>query len=143
MGEYMRLIGFLTALALPAAALAEPVNIHSASLARQEGVVGIGLTLPFGGQRKPEPPRVELRIARDVIGWDGSRQSASGVYQAETRLGFQLAPGNLLTLNGRPIEKDRRLGLSTGGAIAIGVGVAVVAGVVLFSGIAVPDTEED
>ena len=129
----MRLIGFLAALAVPTAAIAQPANIHSTSFERQEGVVGLGITLPFGGQRKPEPPRVELRIARDIVGSDGSRQSVSGRYQAETRIGFQLAPGNRLTLNGRPVEKDQRQGISTLGWVAIGIGAGLIIGGALLA----------
>ena len=33
-------------------------------------VVGVGLTIPIGGQQKKAPPRIELRLTRDVVNED-------------------------------------------------------------------------
>ncbi|WP_428627700.1 hypothetical protein [Sphingopyxis sp.] len=100
-------------------------------LSRVDGVVGLGLTIPIGGDRKKAPPRVELRLTRDVVNFDGNRQSSSGIGPTETRIGFSLERERRFLLNGRPLDKAQRNNVSTVGWIAIGVGVVVIGGVVL------------
>ena len=115
--------------ALTTSASGQSIAPQSGPLSRPEGVVGVSLTIPFGGARRGETPRVELRLARDNVNIDGGRQSSTvGWRPVETRIGVSLAPDRKLLLNGRPIANDRRQGVSTVGWVAIGAGVAAVAG---------------
>lgn len=119
--------------ALATSAVAEPASFHGSAFSKPEGVVGLGLTVPFGGSRKKDLPRLELRVARDVVNMDGSRQSISMMRPIETRIGFSLESEKRLLINGRPVDRERRNNVSTGGWIAIGVGVALIAGVLLVA----------
>jgi hypothetical protein len=131
MNKSMVALGVSAALTMPA--LADPPAFRDPAFSRSEGSVGVGLTIPFGTARQKAPPRVELRLARDVVNMDGSRQSNGGVPLMETRIGFSLERERRLLVNGRPIEKERRNNISTVGWIAIGVGVVVIGGVVLVA----------
>lgn len=128
----MRIIwGMLVSAALTTSAMAEPLAYQN-GLTRVDGVVGLGLTIPLGGTRQKAPPRVELRLTRDMVSIDGTRLSSRGIPLNETRIGVSLERDNRLLINGRPIEKAQRQGVSTLGWIAIGLGaVAVVGGVLL------------
>lgn len=126
-------IGVAIAAALTTPALAEPLHFRDSSFSRPEGSVGVGVTIPFGGNRKKDPARVELRIARDMVNMDGSRQSATSLRTMETRIGFSLEHDRRLLVNGRPVDTKRRNNVSTVGWIAIGAGVALVIGGVLFA----------
>lgn len=112
---------------------AQSIGMQGGAFSRAEGSVSVGLTVPLGDSRQRDAPRIELRLARDVVNADGSRLSDRLPYRLETRLGLSLTREPRLTLNGRSIDRDRRQGLSTLGWVAIGVGVAVVtAGVVAW-----------
>lgn len=114
--------------ALATSASAQSIAPQSGPLSRPEGVVGVGLTVPFGGVRHKEAPRVELRLSRDSVNFDGSRQSSTVGWQPmEARIGIALTPDHKLTVNGKSVETDRRQGVSTVGWVAIGVGVVAVA----------------
>lgn len=130
----MRIIGGLLIIAaLTTSAVAEPMAYQS-GMSRVDGVVGLGLTIPIGGQYKKAPPRVELRLTRDVVNFDGTRQSSSiGVRPHETRIGVSLERKNQLLLNGQPIDTTRRNNVSTIGWIAIGAGVVLIGGVLLVA----------
>lgn len=129
----MRIIGglFISA-ALATSALAEPLAYQN-GLSRVDGVVGLGLTIPLGGTRQKAPPRVELRLTRDMVSIDGTRLSNHGILLNETRIGVSLERDNRLLLNGRPIETARRNNVSTVGWIAIGAGVVLIGGAVLLA----------
>jgi len=124
--------GLLISAALTTSAMAEPLAYQN-GLSRVDGVVGVGLTLPLGGSRQKAPPRVELRLTRDVVNVDGTRLSSRGIPLNETRIGFSLERDNRLLINGRPINKARRQGVSTVGWIAIGAGVALIGGALLVA----------
>ncbi|WP_137753048.1 hypothetical protein [Sphingopyxis sp. L1A2A] len=132
-GANMRIIGglFISA-ALATSALAEPLAYQN-GLSRVDGVVGLGLTIPLGGTRQKAPPRVELRLTRDMVSIDGTRLSNHGIPLNETRIGVSLERDNRLLLNGRPIETARRNNVSTVGWIAIGAGVVLIGGAVLLA----------
>ena len=92
------------------------------------------MTIPIGGDREKAPPRVELRLTRDVVNFDGTRQSSnSGISPHETRIGFSLERDNRLLLNGQPIDTAQRNNVSTVGWIAIGAGVVLIGGVLLVA----------
>ncbi len=128
----MRIIGgLLMSAALTTSAVAEPMTYQS-GLSRVEGVVGLGLTIPIGGNRQKAPPRVELRLTRDVMNFDGTRQSGTGIRPNETRIGVSLERDNRLLIDGRPIDTTRRNKISTGAGIAIGaVAVLVIGGLLV------------
>ena len=130
----MRIIGgLLISAVLTTSAVAEPMAYQS-GMSRVDGVVGLGLTIPIGGERKKSPPRVELRLTRDVVNFDGTRQSStSSIRPHETRIGFSLERDNRLLLNGRPIGTAQRTYVSTIGWIAIGAGVVLIGGVLLVA----------
>lgn len=118
-----------------APAMAQGANVQLSGLHRAEGVVAIGLTVPFGGGQRSDPPRVELRMSRDVLQADGSRLSDRRGEVVGTRIGIALDRDgeNRLWLNGRPVpQNDQRQGVSTLGWVAIGIGVAVVGGGLLL-----------
>lgn len=128
----MRILGgILVSAALTTAAVAEPMTYQS-GMSRVDGVVGVGLTIPIGGQQKKAPPRIELRLTRDVVNFDGTRQSSiSSIRPHETRIGFSLERERRLLVNGQPIDRAQRNNVSTVGWIAIGVGVVAIGGLVL------------
>jgi hypothetical protein len=128
----MRILGgILVSAALTTAAVAEPMAYQS-GMSRVDGVVGVGLTIPIGGQQKKAPPRIELRLTRDVVNFDGTRQSSSSnIRPHETRIGFSLERERRLLVNGQPIDRAQRNNVSTVGWIAIGVGVVAIGGLVL------------
>jgi hypothetical protein len=136
----LRKIGFLAsgsvALGLMGApVMAQGVNVQPSGLHRAEGVVAIGLTVPFGGGQRSDPPRVELRMSRDLMQADGSRLSDRRGEAIGTRIGIALDRDgeHRLWLNGRLVaQDDQRQGVSTLGWVAIGVGVAVVGGGLLL-----------
>ena len=124
--------GIVIGALLTTSVMAQPMPVQN-SFDRVESTVGLGLTIPIGGTRKKDPPRVELRLTRDMVNFDGSRQSTTGVRPMETRIGFSLERDNRLLLNGRPIDTKQRNNISTAGWIAIGVGVVLIGGVVLVA----------
>lgn len=129
----MRIIGgLLIGAALTTSAMAEPLAYQN-GLSRVDGVVGLGLTIPLGGNRQKAPPRVELRLTRDMVNIDGTRLSNRGIPLNETRIGVALQRDNRLLLNGRPIDTKRRNNVSTVGWIAIGAGIILIGGAVLLA----------
>lgn len=119
--------------ALATSASGQSIAPQSGALSRPEGVVGVGLTIPLGSARHREAPRFELRLARDSMNIDGSRQSSRVDWRPmEVRVGVSLAPDHELTLNGQPLTNDRRQGVSTLGWVAIGLGAAAVVGGALY-----------
>ena len=130
----MRIIGGLViSAALTTSVVAQPMAYQS-GMSRVDGVVGVGLTIPIGGQHKKAPPRVELRLTRDVVNVDGTRQSSTGsIRPHETRIGVSLERENRLLLNGRPIDTAQRNNVSTVGWIAIGAGVLLIGGALLVA----------
>ena len=130
----MRIIGgLIISAALTTSAVAEPLAFQN-GLTRVEAVVGLGVSIPIGGDRKKAPPRVELRLTRDVINFDGTRQSSnSGVRPIETRIGFSLEHKRRFLLNGQSMDKAQRNNMSTVGWIAIGAGIALIGGFLLVA----------
>lgn len=129
----MRILGgLLIGAALTTSVAAQPLGYQD-GLSRIDGVVGVGLTIPIGGQKAKDPPRVELRLTRDVVGFDGTRQSKSSIRPHETRIGFSLERDNRLLLNGRPIDTRERNNVSTVGWIAIGAGIVLIGGALLVA----------
>ena len=130
----MRIIGgLIISAALTTSAVAEPLAFQN-GLTRVEGVVGLGVSIPIGGDRKKAPPRVELRLTRDVINFDGTRQSSNnGVRPIETRIGFSLERERRFLLNGQSMDKAQRNNMSTVGWIAIGAGIALIGGFLLVA----------
>ena len=125
----MRIIGgLIVSAALTTSAVAEPMTFQN-GLTRVEGVVGRGVSIPIGGDRKKYPPRVELRLTRDVVNFDSTRQSPnSSIRPTETRIGFSLERSRRFLLNGQPIDRAQRNNVSTVGWIAIGAGVVLIGG---------------
>ncbi|MGH6649576.1 MAG: hypothetical protein ACREB7_00450 [Sphingopyxis sp.] len=121
------------AAALTTPGLAQSGGFRDQGLGRTEGVVGIGFTLPLGGGRQKEAPRLELRLSRDTINIDGSRQSDREARRFESRIGIALDGDQSLLVNGRPIERRERNNLSTEVGIAIGVVAVLVIGGLLVA----------
>ncbi len=127
------MIALAVSAALTMPALADPPAFRDTALSRPEGIVGVGFTLPLGSGRQKEAPRVELRIARDVLNFDGSRQSSTDAARMETRIGLSLERNNRLLVNGRPVDTKRRNNISTEAGIAIGVVAVLVIGGLLVA----------
>ncbi len=120
--------------ALIAPASGQQMNFRDHGSSRAEGAVGIGFTVPFGGKRQSErAPRLELRLSRDTINFDGSRQSQGDDRRFESRIGIAFDGERTLLVNGRPVEPARRSNLSTGAAVAIGVVAVLVVGGLLVA----------
>ncbi|KTE32605.1 hypothetical protein ATE62_17970 [Sphingopyxis sp. HIX] len=127
------MMAVLLAAALTTPALGQSAGFRDQGLGRAEGIVGVGFTLPLGGGRKAEPPRLELRMARDTINMDGSRQSDRETRRFESRVGIALDGEQSLLLNGRALERKQRNNLSTEAGIAIGVVAVLVIGGLLVA----------
>jgi len=127
------IVAMLLTVALTTPALAQSGGFRDQGLGRSEGIVGVGFTLPLGGGRHKEAPRLELRLARDTINIDGSRQSDRDVRRFESRIGIALDGEQSLLLNGRPLERKQRNNLSTEVGIAIGVVAVLVIGGLLVA----------
>lgn len=112
---------------------AQTLSDHGSGLGRNEAMVGLGLTMPFGGARAEErAPRVELRVARDTVDPDGSRRTDRSLRRQEVRVGLAFDRDRTLIVNGRALQTRREMGISDLGWVAIGVGtVLVVGGLVL------------
>ena len=120
--------------ALITPAFAQNADFRDHGLGRAEGAIGIGFTVPFGGKRQSErAPRLELRLSRDTINSDGSRQSLRDDHRFESRIGIAFDGDRTLLVNGRPVEPVRRNNMSTGAAIAIGVVAVLVVGGLLVA----------
>jgi len=116
---------------------------QSMAIARPGAFVGARFQLPMGGE-KSRGPRATLAIAPTQ-----SRISSDGMIR--TRIGEGLAlnfgtkSGPTITLAGvradrafesqsaRQLDATKKLGVSTGGWVAIGVGVAVLTGGIYFA----------
>ena len=134
MRKLTTMLAAVSLLASPAAA--QQITTQGSGLQRTEAVVAVGITIPFGGTRRSDPPRLELRMSRDMVQADGSRLSDRSSNAVGTSIGFALDRDaeNRLWLNGRPLpQADQRHGVSTLGWVAIGVGVIVVGGGVLLA----------
>ncbi|NJS13603.1 MAG: hypothetical protein HC788_02065 [Sphingopyxis sp.] len=131
-----KLTGLLVATSMMTSpAAAQHMTTQGSGLQRAEAVVAVGITIPIGGSKRSDPARVDLRMTRDTLQADGSRLSDLTGRPLRTSIGLALDRNmeNHLLINGRPLpEKDQRLGISTVGWVAIGVGVLVVGGAVLY-----------
>jgi hypothetical protein len=127
------MMAILLAGVLTTPTLAQSTSFRDQGAGRTEGIVGIGFTLPLGGGRQAEAPRLELRLARDTINMDGSRQSDREARRFESRIGIALDGEQSLLLNGRPIETRQRSHFSTEAGIAIGVVAVLVIGGLLVA----------
>ena len=101
------------------------------------------LTIPFGSQSRSykDKTRVEFGIRQyrntpqnDWVLSSGSPQSFGLNHQGfiDSKFGFTLSDKTDFLLNGQAfeIETDEELGISTGGKIAIGVGVTLAIGLI-------------
>jgi len=127
------IVAMLLTAALTTPASAQSGGFRDQGLGRSEGIVGVGFTLHLGGGRHKEAPRLELRLARDTINIDGSRQSDREARRFESRIGIALDGEQSLLLNGRPLERKQRNNLSTEVGIAIGVVAVLVIGGLLVA----------
>lgn len=128
-----KMIAMLLVAALTTPGFAQSAGFRDQGLGRTEGIVGIGFTLPLGGGRQAAAPRLELRLSRDTINFDGSRRSDREARRFESRIGLSLDGEQRLLLNGRPIERQQRNNLSTEAGIAIGVVAVLVIGGLLVA----------
>jgi hypothetical protein len=124
-----------------AASMASPTAAQSInpSLDPYQGETHVvaALTIPLGHSldKRHVAPRAEI-IARsrlpastpEVVARDDERR------WQERRVGFTLGGQTALLINGQPVHKDNhRDGVSTLGAIGIGVGVVLVGSIILFA----------
>lgn len=116
---------FLAAMSmLTSPATAQHGVAQGSGLQRPEATVAVGITIPFGGDRRSEPARVELRMTRDMVQADGTRLSDVTGRTLRTSIGFALDRDleNRLLVNGRPMPgQDERKGISSAGWVAISV----------------------
>ena len=113
-------------LASPVAA--QQADYRQAGPTQSEGRIMLGLTLPLGGKKAERTPQLELRMTRDRVWADGQRLLGFNQTPFVSRLSLTLDGQDRLLVNGRTVQHDDRNGVSTLGAVAIGLGVAVLIG---------------
>lgn len=109
-------------------ATAQQVDYWDNGIATSEGRVMLGLVLPFGGKKSKSAPQLELRMTRDRVGSDGQRLIGLNEKPFVSRIALSLDGQESLFVNGRLVQQEDRKGVSTLGAVAIGLGVAVLVG---------------
>ena len=131
-------VALAVGLALPSAAMGQSFGTDGHALIERR--VSLGLTIPIGGNRAASPPQLELRAS--TVGQPSHRdlalrgqRVASALYRSDrdSRVGLTLERSPRLTLAGQALPaSERKLGLSTIGWVAIGVGAAAIVGGLLF-----------
>jgi hypothetical protein len=125
----------ITAFSLTLSNVATAQSFSGTGYNRPEAQLRLGLTIPIGRSRYVDrAPRVELGILRNRVDYSGRRIQAS----EPTRLALTLGPKQQVMLNGRefqgPVDENgNRRNISTIGAIGIGVGVFLLAGVIVVA----------
>jgi hypothetical protein len=137
-------IAALALVAQPALAADDFRNIETRAEHRSAAFAGARIRVPIGSGEAAERRRPSARLQLGVDHVYEDRRSASPAVAYRTsgiELGFsrsRAAPS--LFVGGAPArDVQRRLGVSTGGAIAIGVGVTLIA---LLAAVAVTDPPE-
>jgi hypothetical protein len=112
---------------------------------------GARIRLSLGGKQQDRKFRAGLTLAPTLRSQTNSGQTRTRFGEG-LELGFTGERSLTLSLAGRPVshlvpggsksEDERRLGISTVGVVAIGAGVALVVGAVLFAD-AVEDSREN
>ena len=108
---------------------------------RSSAFAGARFRVPLGGGRDREAPSARLQLGVDHVYRD-RRTGASAVTHRTSgiELGVSRRGAPALFVGGAPArDLERRLGVSTGGAIAIGVGVTLVALLALVAASDPPD----
>ena len=125
-----------TAAFAAAALVSQPVSAadnsrsHVAAAEQRAGAfAGARLRIPIGARQTRERPSASLQLGFEHIRRDlgpGSGMTARRGSALELRFSDKAKPA--LLAGGAPVRKvERRLGVSTDGAIAIGVGITVLA----------------
>lgn len=139
MNQWSHAVLAAAALALPTGAVAQAFDPSGRPLGVDRRA-GVSVTLPLGGPAGAvRNPQLELRAVadhrgllaadpRDGRGWLPRSQPR------EARIGLTLAETPRLTIGGRELpQAERRLGVSTLGWVAIGVGATLVVGTLLLA----------
>ena len=144
MAKFAKFVLLVSALALPASAIAQSLGPDGRPLVNDRRV-GVGLSIPLGGPSAARgKPQLELRSS---VAGDANerflrpRGETSSFRQPdrETRIGFTLEAHPRLTIAGREMPKsDHKLGIST---IAL-VGIAILSGAVV-AGLILEDAIND
>jgi hypothetical protein len=137
-----RLMMFSLSLVVLAAPLEAAAGPYGGAEVRPGGFVGAQLKLPLG-DKTPSKPRAALAIAptRSQISAGGAVRTTIGEglalnFAPKSKPTFTLAGVRadtaLALQRGGGTDPQRKLGVSTGGWVAIGVGVAVLVGGIYF-----------
>ena len=141
---------FSVSAALAAAALvshpvsaAEDPRSHAAAVDQRTGAsAGARLRVPIGARKTRERPSAALQLGFEHIRRDGGAASSMTARRGSAlELGFSGKEKPAFLVAGTPVRTmERRLGVSTAGAIAIGAGVTLL---VLVALVATSDPPED
>jgi hypothetical protein len=129
-------LAWLAVASISISSAAQAQSSGQIGIAQQEMRIGVGLTIPLGGRDAPATrPQVELSLTRDRVDYRGGRRSQSVDYldRQQLRIGRSLDADGAWSINGRPLPRDEsgeRRGISTLGAVGIGIGVFLVAGAI-------------
>lgn len=139
MNKWSRTALAAAALALPAGALAQAFDPSGRPLGVDRRA-GVSVTLPLGGPAgSVRNPQLELRAVadhrgspavdtRDGRGWLPKSQPR------EARIGLTLAEKPRLTIGGREVpQAESKIGVSTLGWVAIGLGATLVVGTLVLA----------
>lgn len=119
----------LLASAQPCFAADDLRGIDSRPEHRSSAFAGARFRVPFGGPAERQKPTARLQLGVDHIHRDTRSAAPARTYSTSgLELGVTRHGAPSLSVAGTPARQlERRLGISTGGAIAIGVGVTLVA----------------
>lgn len=122
---------------------AEDPRPHATAVEQRTGAfAGARLRIPIGARQARERPSAVLQLGFEHIRRDrGAASSMTARRGSALELGFSEKAKPAFLVGGTPVRTmERRLGVSTGGAIAIGVGVTLL---VLVALVAASDPPED
>ena len=119
----------------PVAAAEDPRSHATAVEQRTGAFAGARLRIPLGAQRARERPSAALQLGFEHIRRDrGAGSSMTARRGSALELGFSGKEKPAFLVAGTPARTmERRLGVSTGGAIAIGAGVTLLVLVALVA----------
>ena len=131
----------LAAAAQPALAADDFRYIEARPEHRTAAFAGARLRIPLGAETRRARPSARLHLGMEHVYEDRRIAAPAQAFRTSAlELGFSRRSGPTFFIGGAPVgEVERRVGISTGGAIAIGVGATVLAALLL---VAVSDPPE-
>jgi hypothetical protein len=131
------LAGLVAAQVIVATQPAAAASFEGATTVQSGTFAGARIRISLGGKQQDRKFRAGLTLAPTLRSQAISGETRMRIGEG-LELGFDGKRPLALSLAGRPVDRllpntEKKHGLSTGGKVAIGVGVAVLAGVVAFA----------